>query len=100
VARAQRLWRGRVTIALLSAGSTPESEAAWAAHSLRHVGVAPSRAVNLSYGAAGAPAAVLISPTGVIDGHVVAGLGPVAALLADPVGDQLPALSVVGRSRA
>ncbi len=101
VARAQRVWRDKVTIALLSAGATPESETAWAAHALRHVGVAPSRAVNLSYGAPSAPAAVLISSTGLIDGHVVAGLGPVAALLADPVGHgDAAVLSVVGRSRA
>jgi hypothetical protein len=88
VQRAQHDLRGRATVALLSKGASPESEAAWIEHGLEHVGIADSHDVNLSFGAVGTPAAVLIARAGRIDSELTAGLPSVSALLADPVGQR------------
>lgn len=87
VQRAQHDLRGRATVALLSKGASPESEAAWIEHGLEHVGIADSHDVNLSFGAVGTPAAVLVSGEGRIDSELSAGMASVSALLTDAVGD-------------
>jgi uncharacterized membrane protein YphA (DoxX/SURF4 family)/peroxiredoxin len=86
IARAQRHWRGRMSVALLSRGGTPASEVAWEEHRLEHVGIVDSYDLNLSYGATGTPAALLVSREGRIDSALVVGLPAVAELLATPVG--------------
>lgn len=88
VRRRQHDLRGRATVALLSKGASPESEAAWIEHGLEHVGIADSHDVNLSFGAVGTPAAVLISREGRIDTELTAGMASVSALLTDPVGQR------------
>jgi hypothetical protein len=88
IQRAQHDLRGRATVALLSKGASPKSEAAWIEHALEHVGVADSHDVNLSYGAVGTPAAVLVSRDGRIDSELTAGLASVSALVADAVGER------------
>jgi hypothetical protein len=88
VQRAQHDLRGRVTVALLSKGASPKSEVRWTEHGIEHVGIADSHDVNLSYGAVGTPAAVLVSREGRIDGELTAGLAGVSALFAGAVGQR------------
>jgi hypothetical protein len=88
VARAQHDWSNHTTVALISKGSTPDSEAAWAEHGLEHVAVADSHDVSLSYGATGTPAALTVSVDGRIDSPLELGLPRVARLLAAPVGSE------------
>jgi peroxiredoxin len=88
IQRTQHDLRGRATVALLSKGASPKSEAAWIEHALEHVGIADSHDVNLSYGAVGTPAAVLVSRDGRIDSELTAGLASVSALIADAVGQR------------
>lgn len=86
VASAQQDWAGRLTIAVISTGATPESEAAWREQRLEHVGVASDFEVASSYGVPGSPAAVLVSGEGHIDSRTAQGLGQVTELLRAPVG--------------
>jgi hypothetical protein len=88
VGRAQQDLRGRATVALLSKGASPQSEARWTEHGIEHLGIADTHDVNLSYGAVGTPAAVLVSREGRIDGELTAGLASVSALFADAVGQR------------
>jgi AhpC/TSA family len=86
VANAQRDWAGRLTIAVISTGATPESEATWREQHLEHVGIASDFEVASSYGIPGSPAAVLVSAEGHIDSHTAQGLGQVTELLRAPAG--------------
>lgn len=86
VANAQRDWAGRLTIAVISTGATPESEANWREERLEHVGIAPDFELASSYGIPGSPAAVLVSPEGHIDSPTAQGLGQVTELLMAPAG--------------
>jgi peroxiredoxin len=86
VASAQQDWAGRLTIAVISTGVTPGSEAAWREQRLEYVGIASDFEVASSYGIPGSPAAVLVSPDGRIDSHTAQGLGQVTELLRAPAG--------------
>lgn len=81
VAAAQRAMTGRLTIAVLTAGSTPQSEAAWREHQLDLIGIDEDSAVAHSYGVVGSPAAVLIASDGKIATAPVYGVQRISDLL-------------------
>jgi len=88
VAVAQRAVVGRLTIALLSAGATPESEAAWRHHQLDLVGIDADSAIAHSYGIMGSPAAVQISTDGRIATAPVYGVQRISDLISFAAGPE------------
>jgi hypothetical protein len=81
LAGAQREWAERLTIAVISRGVTPQSEAAWREHQLERIGIVPAADLAIGYGIVGWPAAVLVSAEGLIDSGPALGIAEIEALL-------------------
>lgn len=98
LARLQRELGDRVTVAVVSRGTTSGTEADWREHELGRVAIAAGPDLWLAYGVAGSPGAVLVSRDGLVASTPVLGIGSIRQLLADaaPAG-RAAALSVHGR---
>jgi uncharacterized membrane protein YphA (DoxX/SURF4 family) len=88
VAAAQRAVVARLTVAVLSAGATPDSEAGWREHQLDLVGLDPDSAVAQRFGVMGSPAAVLISSDGRIATAPVYGVQRISDLVSFAAGPE------------
>lgn len=86
IARWQRENAESLSIAIVSRGSRRANEAAARSHGLRRVLLQTDREVAAAYHATGTPAAVLIGPDGMLEGHLATGTDAIRALVRRCVG--------------
>ena len=98
LARLQRELGARVTVAVVSRGTTSGTEADWREHELERVAVVEGPELWLAYGVPGSPGAILVSRDGLVASAPALGIGSIRELLADAAPAGRPAaLSVHGR---
>jgi peroxiredoxin/uncharacterized membrane protein YphA (DoxX/SURF4 family) len=91
LARWQREYTAKLTVALISRGVPEENRAKATEHGLTYVLLQKDREVAQAYRASGTPIAVIVQPDGTIGSQLAPGADAIAALVARTVGAPLPA---------
>ena len=98
IARWQRDYAGKVTLALISRSTPEANHAKTSGYEITHVLLQQDREVARAYQAHGTPCAVLIRPDGTIGSPLACGAEPIRGLAAQAVG--LPVLNSLPRAAA
>jgi peroxiredoxin len=98
IARWQRDYAGKLTLALISRSTPEANRVKTSGHEITHVLLQQDREVARAYQAHGTPCAVLIRPDGTIGSPLACGAEPIRALAAQAVG--LPVLKSLPRAAA
>jgi peroxiredoxin len=98
IARWQRDYAGRLTLALISRSTPEANRVKTSVHEITHVLLQQDREVARAYQAHGTPCAVLIHPDGTIGSPLACGAESIRALAAQVVG--LPVLKSLPRATA